>query len=56
MFWGEVEGWREGQSGAEDDHNGKRSDNRSEHVNTALEQPHKQYSPAVTRSSSTDQK
>ena len=39
-----------------DDHNGKRSDNGSEHVNTALEQPHKQYSPAVTRSSSTDQK
>ena len=49
-------GWREGQSRAEDDHNGKRSDNGSEHVNTALEQPHKQYSPAVTRSSSTGQK
>ena len=31
-------GWREGLSGAEDDHNGKRSNNGSEYVNTALEQ------------------
>ena len=30
----------EGRSEVNDDHNGKRSDNGSEHVNTALENSH----------------